>query len=460
MAKPRRSTFQTRFKDMVAALRSEIENGIYKPGDYLPSELELTARFQLSKKSVRTALDVLLKEGLIAKVPRVGTQVLQKPSAIALRIAIYPTLHREAAMAELLQMFQEQNPGIRIEIITVHYANAETLMNLLQFKLVDVIALHLKDFMHFKENGCLNLLAPQPKKPGAYPFLNELFSNGGESVYCQPFVFSPVIMCYNKAHFAERGVFEPDSGWDWRMFREQLKLLKKEDRCSLYFSLASFNRWPIFFLQNGGRFLRDESGKTSVPEPEKTLGMLRMLRELIHEEGMFPLTMAFGQDEPEALFKQQKVSVIFTTYFGLNALKDADFRFDISQLPHGQTDSTLLLCTGIAISKETDHPEAARRLADFLTSDEVQSKLRKATFSLPANKRIAENEQTQIPNKPARLELHRELVRSYATFEHMGLSMSEMLALGEGLRRYFSHLAADEEMFAMLAGKKKIEQMS
>lgn len=56
-------------------LRKAIESGEYKPGDLLPTEKELTEKFNTSKSPVRQALEALRFEGLIFRHPGRGTFV-------------------------------------------------------------------------------------------------------------------------------------------------------------------------------------------------------------------------------------------------------------------------------------------------------------------------------------------------------------------------------------------------
>ena len=68
-----------------AALADElvgaIRDGTYKPGDLLPSESELTRRFDVSRHTVRSALRSLYEKGLIVSQRGRGSMVQAEPSA-------------------------------------------------------------------------------------------------------------------------------------------------------------------------------------------------------------------------------------------------------------------------------------------------------------------------------------------------------------------------------------------
>jgi GntR family transcriptional regulator len=58
-----------------ARLKSKIESGRYKPGDKIPTEQELSARFQVSRVTVRAAVQQLVDEHLLVRKAGKGTFV-------------------------------------------------------------------------------------------------------------------------------------------------------------------------------------------------------------------------------------------------------------------------------------------------------------------------------------------------------------------------------------------------
>ncbi|MGO4498343.1 hypothetical protein AB4114_20915 [Paenibacillus sp. 2RAB27] len=70
------------------------------------------------------------------------------------------------------------------------------------------------------------------------PYVGRLmrpFTNVG-NLYVQPFTFSPIILCYNKAHFREANLPEPDSSWNWDdVQRTALNFSQKHERLGLFF---------------------------------------------------------------------------------------------------------------------------------------------------------------------------------------------------------------------------------
>jgi len=55
------------YRKLYEVLRKHIEKGVYQEGDLLPSENELCAAYEMTRPTVRHALDTLVKDGLILK---------------------------------------------------------------------------------------------------------------------------------------------------------------------------------------------------------------------------------------------------------------------------------------------------------------------------------------------------------------------------------------------------------
>ena len=68
---------QARYLDVKADIREAIAAGRVRPGDRLPSESQLVARFALSRPTVNRALRELQHEGLITRVAGVGSFVAE-----------------------------------------------------------------------------------------------------------------------------------------------------------------------------------------------------------------------------------------------------------------------------------------------------------------------------------------------------------------------------------------------
>ncbi|WP_372408840.1 GntR family transcriptional regulator [Streptomyces luteireticuli] len=66
---------QPKYQQVADTLRREMAKGTYGPGDRLPSESELSARFEASRNTVRAGLNQLVSEGLISSSQGLGYMV-------------------------------------------------------------------------------------------------------------------------------------------------------------------------------------------------------------------------------------------------------------------------------------------------------------------------------------------------------------------------------------------------
>jgi GntR family transcriptional regulator len=81
--RPRDAVFLPLYKQIKSLLVQRLQQGEWKPGEPIPSELELAARFQVSQGTVRKAIDELAAENLLVRRQGKGTFVAthQEPRA-------------------------------------------------------------------------------------------------------------------------------------------------------------------------------------------------------------------------------------------------------------------------------------------------------------------------------------------------------------------------------------------
>lgn len=72
---------RARYREIHDQLREQILAGVYKPGDKLPTEMELAALHGVSRVTSAAALAALAREGLVSRLPRRGTIVSAAASA-------------------------------------------------------------------------------------------------------------------------------------------------------------------------------------------------------------------------------------------------------------------------------------------------------------------------------------------------------------------------------------------
>lgn len=72
------------YKTLYATLRKQILEGVFREGDVLPSENQLSNTYQISRPTIRKALDILVNEGYIIKQQGKGSIVRIEPKELGI----------------------------------------------------------------------------------------------------------------------------------------------------------------------------------------------------------------------------------------------------------------------------------------------------------------------------------------------------------------------------------------
>ncbi|MDQ0338568.1 multiple sugar transport system substrate-binding protein [Caldalkalibacillus uzonensis] len=443
MSRMSRSTFQARMNAFVEELRNEIITGKRAPGEFLPSELELSKQFRLSKNSVRKGLDILLAEGLITKKPRVGT-IVSQPSVkqiTTITFGYHPSVEKEAQLEQLISDFEAAYPNIRVQTVSSmpYYGNYhQTVAAYMENKLLDVVTVNYTNYRDLIDHNVIDLLEEVTAHEETYPFLNDTFTHNGKQ-YVQPLIFSPVILCYNKKHFREAGLMEPDSSWTWEKVIQASSILMKQHgnkRIGFYFHPLSLNRWPVFLLQSGHAFETDDKGRIKICNTP-VVKSIEVYKELLQSQIIKANYLSETDADAEKLFAMEKVSMIMTTYFSLNHLQDVSFDYDIAPLPYLYEPSTLLLVIGLGINKYSAHKEAAKTFVNYMISRQTQLKIKQNTLSIPANKIAAESTQSNV-YRPFRYYLFREIFPTFRKYTDLNVGTKDLEIIRSELQLYLA----------------------
>lgn len=445
--RPSRLTFQSRLDEMVGILRNEIRSGKRVDGEFLPPEKDMATQYQLSNQSVRKGLEVLVAEGLIEKIPRVGNKITAPAQSenVTVKFGYHNTIVDETDLPELLARFRAEYPHINVQEVVLPGSGLNVIKQYMDNGMLDVVTFNHSMFRELEETDGLGYLQPQVPSSDAYPFLTEGF-RVGEEVLVQPFVFSPVVLCYNRNHFLEINLPEPDSLWTWQHLIEAASRLEvPKERVGLAYLFYSLNRFPLLFLQHGISFNRGEDGKLCIDR--RSMSELLRLGRTLKERCPILFDGSITRDyDTEQLFLQNKVSMILTSYFRLNMYRNSELSFDISPIPHTGDPKTLLVNIGLAINRNTQVHDAARTLVNYLTSYDTQLAIRRHTYSIPASKPAAEWVGEETLPRPSRFSLFREILPSLRTCNVLMIGEAEIQKLAWELRMYMAGFD-DEEQF-------------
>lgn len=442
-SKPSRSTFRDRLKDMVDSLRQQIESGQLEPDAYLPAIPQLSKQYQLSVNSVQKGLEQLVQDGLVERIPRVGIRVRPAPTQqpITLSVGYYPSMTNDMDLPALIKQFEASHPQIQVRLVALQfYDYLDAATSYLENNIVDVIAVNYINFGQLTEKlGPIgNYLLPLRPAEGIYDYLFPPFMDEGE-LYVQPVIFSPVVMAYNKRHLAELDWIPPPRDWTWSRFMELLDQLEQGDsgKLGFYFYPVTDNRWPVFMLQSGLTF-GELDPRHRKEQTARLMDSIQSCYDLVHRKGLFSILLSEHDVHVERLFAEQKISVIMTTYFNLNKLRGTSVEFDLAPLPYVNAPKTLLLSIGFAINRHTPNPAAAELFIRHLTSEATQRYVRTHTYSIPALRQAAEQQDDETGGvyRPDNYRLFEELESSYSLLADLHMSQEQKSRLQSILASY------------------------
>jgi multiple sugar transport system substrate-binding protein len=120
-------------------IKKKIESGEYKPGDRLPTELELCQQYDISRTPVRQALNELHYQGVLFRKPGLGTFISDftlAPSEDLMRLKVMVPEERWAiTLQKAVEIWNEQNPDRQVKLNLLLVGHDE-----FRFKIVSAVA--------------------------------------------------------------------------------------------------------------------------------------------------------------------------------------------------------------------------------------------------------------------------------------------------------------------------------
>ncbi len=290
----------------------------------------------------------------------------------------------EENLQAIVDAFEAENPGITVEVTTLPYADYGTALqtDLAAGTVSDVFDLEYANYRQFQADG---VLAPiEVANPGAYrESLLEAYSTDGVS-YALPSSFSDVVLYYNKDLFDAAGLDYPTNDWTWEDERAAAEAIT-DQAAGIWgdHQPVSFYEYYKALAQNGGEFLNADGTAVAFNTPEG----IEAAEWLVGKSGTVMPTIEQGQGTPDFdtnLFKEGKLGMLHSGIWVFGAFADVPFAWDIAVEPGNTTQASAVFSNAVGVSATSEHPEAAAKWAEFLTSSETMVDIRlDAGWELP-----------------------------------------------------------------------------
>ena len=302
------------------------------------------------------------------------------------------------AEKELIRIFEQENPGIRVEI---EFASWGEYWNKLQAQMAassapDVILMggtHLRDFA--ARGQLMDLREMAGEEDGIdlgeyYPASVEVFEFN-DSLWAVPRDCNTIAMYYNKNLFDKYGVEYPKPDWTWEDFHAKAKALSRDDdsdgRMDSYGYLATFEsmevHWVSWVWQNGANVLNSTRTKCEINSPE-AFEALDFFSGMVLRDKISPDTAqasTFGSN----MFLTGRLAMSSEGSWMVKTFKEIEaFKWDAVPLPRNKEAVYPVNGLGNSIYAKTKNREAAWKLAKFLGSRRYQENLARTGTSVPA----------------------------------------------------------------------------
>lgn len=292
----------------------------------------------------------------------------------------------------------------------------------------------------------------------------EIYNWEGEKQYAVPKDIDTIALWYNKTMFDEAGLSYPDENWTWDDFANAAEKLTKSDGSQFGFALKPTNDqagWNNIVYDMGGYVISDDK-KSSGFTQEGTIKALTFITDLM-KAGYAPPYEVVAENSEEALFEAGKVGMIMQGSWMLPELCNNDYvkaNCDIAVLPKDATTgrrASIYNGLGWAASANTDMPEEAWKLIEYMGSKEAQQKQSDLGIVISAYEGTSDNWIKAYPdfNLPAYLEMMDDLViRPYSksTVAWNNMTHEKLIDAWTGAKSVEEVCKEmDEEMNAMLA---------
>ena len=216
--------------------------------------------------------------------------------------------------------------------------------------------------------------------------------------YRIPVGFTTHVLFYNKDLFAQAGVAEPTADWTWDDLQTAAKTITdKTDATGFAFSMKPDPYdYEMFLWSNGAAYCDEEGELDGNLNSDKSQEVFEMFQDM-EKDGYAVSTEGNGTDE----FRAESAAMYIYGSWSINDFKEDGLNFGLVDIPAfkdaGQDSVSILSTSGIAMSKDSKHKEAAWEFVKFWTG-EYASKERigsemPALYSVVESEKIMEKEE-------------------------------------------------------------------
>ena len=284
---------------------------------------------------------------------------------------------------QMIALFEEQNPGIHVEVETAPFGEYFTKLQALIAggEAPDVFELNYENFVSFAAKGVLADLTPLAEADADYsadvfyPRSLEAFNYNGRQLGL-PATFSTVVLFYNKDMFDAAGLDYPTNDWTWDDTVAAAAQMTDADN-SVWGLHSGIQFWEFYKKaeQNGCNFFNEDMTEVTIDSPA-CVETLQTMIDFIEVDGVMPSDTDMAGLSDGDMFISQQIAMDVTGIWMFSAFADAPFEWDIAVEPGMETQATHFFSNGVSVFAATEHRDAAWAWAKFFTSSPDMATIR------------------------------------------------------------------------------------
>ena len=323
----------------------------------------------------------------------------QEQEQITLTLLGWGGVEEEATVQSYLKEFHKENPNIKVEFIRPgdYWVKLKTMIA--GGAPPDVFYMGFPEFVEFHNQGVVLDLSPYAEKSKVFnrrDFKEDqlmAFSDRGTGrLHGVPKDWSAYVIYYNREMFDAAGLPTPGElhergEWTYDKFVEVARELTTGDH---HGAAINFGRWKSLIPQKGANWVSDDASKVMINTPEFA-SAIQWLADLALVEKVIPTFDELKDMSPPDRFSDQKAAMFMSGRWMAMRFKDVGFEWDVAPIPSDKEAYTWIDLVAYTASKDTEHPEAAWKLIEFLTGPKVQKMVAKSGHAIPARVAIADS---------------------------------------------------------------------
>ena len=347
-----------------------------------------------------------------------------------------PQMAGHNSLQNLVNQFEQQNPGIHVTLDTNPYptVESETIAQAATGTMADVVGLDGSWVNPLVKEGALLNLSAEMKQTGfdQSSLKSQVQLNG--NTYDIPLVNFAYPLFTNTALLAKAGIAHPPT--DWTQFTSDAVALSKLSKTTWGWIIpltlnppnGAQNDVMSWVWASGGSML--QNGQPHLTDNPTLTAVVNMLKEVYKDGAMFPGPDAVVETDKVENFINGRIGMMIDSMADSSAIATGapNLKYSVSALPveNGYTgkQGITVASWGIGVSAKSAHPLQAWKFLEFLVSKNVNSQIATDASGFPGNAMASPSFSGANPHYKAAFDVYQSRVPMN---EFVGLPQSTQL---------------------------------